>query len=34
MAWELTDKRWVIKRKIFRLEEALIHYQSVSAPSS
>lgn len=34
MAWELTDKRWVIKRKIFRLQEALIHYQSVSAPSS
>lgn len=33
-AWELTDKRWVIKRKIFRLADAMQHYQAVSAPSN
>ncbi len=32
-AWELTDKRWVVKKKLFRLEDAMLHYQSVSAPT-
>lgn len=33
-AWEFTDKRWVIKRKIFRLDDAMQHYQAVSAPTN
>ncbi|MDP5171796.1 MAG: hypothetical protein NWR72_16225 [Bacteroidia bacterium] len=32
-AWEMGSKRWVIKRKLFRLDDAMQHYQTVSAPS-
>ncbi len=32
-AWELTDKRWVVKRKLFHLDDAMMHYQTVSAPT-
>lgn len=29
--WEISDKRWIIKRKLFREAEALAHYKTVSA---
>ncbi len=28
--WELGEKRWVVKKKLFRLEDALKYYQAVS----